>query len=73
MQLGGEAKKVTLNTDLTKYDSRLTNGQVGKTIPNVKLSEWGSMDHFVAVQFECGSRMDIAISSLDFDGKYINK
>lgn len=72
MQIGGNSKEVTLNTDLTKYDSRLTKGQVGKTIPNLKLSMWGSMDTFVAVKFDCGAKMDIAISSLDFDGKYIN-
>ena len=72
MQLGGEPKRVKLNTDLTKYHSKLIVGQEGVTIPNVKLSMWGSMDTFIAVKFDCGAKMDIAIKSLDFDGKYIN-
>lgn len=72
MQLGGSPKKVTLKKDLTKYDSRLTVGQEGVTIPNVKIGMWGSYDHFVAVNFDCGAKMDIAINSLDFDGDYIN-
>ena len=66
MQLGGKPVKVKLITDLTKYDSRCTSGQEGMTLPNVKLSMWGEWDTFVAVQFDNGARMDIAINSLAF-------
>jgi hypothetical protein len=72
MQLGGSPKRVKLNVDLTRYDSRLTKGQEGITIPNTKLSMWGSQDTFVAVKFDCGATLDIVINSLEFDGEYIN-
>jgi len=71
-QLGGNPKRVKLKVDLTRYNNKLTAGQEGITMPNVKLSQWGSMDTFVAVNFDCGVKMDIAINSLEFDGKYIN-
>ena len=72
MQLGGSPKRVKLKTDLTKYDNRLTIGQKGSTIPDVKLSHWGSMDNFVAVNFDCGAKLDIALNSLEYDDEYIN-
>lgn len=72
MQLGGSPKKVKLKVDLTKYDSRLTVGVEGITMPNVKLSMWGEYDRFVAVDFQCGAKMDVTIDSLEFDGNYIN-
>lgn len=72
MQISGSPKKVKLKVDLTKYDNRLNVGQEGMTIPNCKLSSWGSYDTFVAVKFECGAKLDIAINSLEFEGKYIN-
>jgi hypothetical protein len=65
MQYGGEPQKVKLTVDLTKYDSRCVAGSTGKTIPNVKLSEWGGYDHFVAVRFDNGASMDIAYNSLE--------
>jgi hypothetical protein len=72
MQLGGKPKNVKLKVDLTRYDSRLTVGQEGTTIPNRKIGMYGSYDHFVAVKFNCGAVLDIAIKSLEFDGEYIN-
>lgn len=66
MQLGGRPVKVKLRVDLTKYDSRCTEGQEGTTLPNVKMSTWGSFDTFVAVKFDNGAVMDIAINSLEF-------
>ena len=72
MQLGGKSKEVELKVDLTRYDSRLTVGQKGMTIPNKKCGMYGSFDTFVAVRFDCGAVSDIAINSLKFEGKYIN-
>ena len=72
MQLGGTPQQVELNTDLTRYDNRLTVGQKGMTIPNRKIGIYGSYDTFVAVKFDCGAVLDIAINSLEFEGKYIN-
>jgi hypothetical protein len=72
MQLGGSSKEVILNCDLTRYDNRLTKGQKGKTIPDFKCGIWGTQDRFVAVKFDCGATMDILISSLDYEGQYIN-
>jgi hypothetical protein len=72
MQLGGKPKKVKLKVDLTRYDNRLTIGQKGITIPNSKIGMYGSLDTFVAVKFDCGAVLDIAINSLEFKGKYIN-
>jgi len=71
MQLGGRSVRVKLNVDLTKYDTRCVKGQEGITLPNVKLSMWGGFDHFVAVQFDNGAIMDIAISSVEFMGETI--
>jgi hypothetical protein len=61
----GNSRRVKLTCDLTKYDSRLTVGQEGKTIPHTKLSIWGSQDRFVAVDFDCGAKLDILLSGLD--------
>lgn len=55
MQIGGEPHRVKLIVDLTRYDKRLTEGQLGTTMPGVKLSIWGSEDRFVAVRFDCGA------------------
>jgi hypothetical protein len=66
MQLGGKARKVKLNVDLTKYDSRCVEGSTGTTIPNFKVGMWGSYDTFVAVRFDNGAVMDIAYNSLEF-------
>jgi len=66
MQLGGEPKRVKLKVDLTKYDSRCTEGVEGFTIPNYKCGLYGSFDHFTAVRFDSGAVLDIAYNSLDF-------
>jgi hypothetical protein len=66
MQLGGKPKRVKLNVDLTKYDSRCTLGSEGYTMPNVKLGLYGSFDHFMAVKFDNGAKLDIAINSMEF-------
>lgn len=64
-QEGGTPIRVKLITDLTKYDSKLTIGQEGFTVPNEKYSMWGDFDGFVAVNFDCDSKMDIALNSLE--------
>jgi len=65
MQIEGKPVRVKLIKDLTRYDKRLTAGQLGTTIPNVKLSFWGNMDTFVAVEFDCCVQMDIAYKSIE--------
>ena len=64
MQIGGERQRVRLNVDLTRYDARLVVGSMGWTLPDVKLSMWGSQDRFVAVKFDCGASLDILYKSL---------
>jgi hypothetical protein len=64
MQIGGESYRVELIEDLTRYDKRLIKGQLGMTMPGVKLSVWGSSDRFVAVRFDCGAELDILFQSL---------
>jgi len=68
----GEPKRVKLKVDLTKYDDRLIVGQEGYTIPWANISMYGKFDTFVAVKFDCGAKLDVAINSLEFEGKYIN-
>lgn len=66
MQIAGKPERVRLNCDLTRYNSKLLKGQIGYTMPNVKLSMWGSSDRFVAVKFDCGVSLDTLYKSLDF-------
>lgn len=66
MEMSKNPRKVILNVDLTKYDSRCTKDSKGSTMPMVKLSSFGSFDHFVAVKFESGAQLDVAINSLTF-------
>ena len=66
MQIGGKARKVKLNADLTKYDSRCVEGSTGTTIPNYKVGIWGGTDRFVAVRFDNGAVLDILYNSLEF-------
>jgi len=67
MQEGGTKERVTLKVDLTKYNDKCVSGSKGWTIPNVKLSNFGSFDDFVAVEFDNGAKMDIAYSSLEIE------
>ena len=64
MQMGGEPRRVRLTVDLTRYDARLVFGSLGRTMPSVKLSIWGSQDRFVAVRFDNGAQLDILRKSL---------
>lgn len=50
MQIAGKPVRVKLKADLTRYDARLKIGELGWTIPNVKLGIYGSMDSVVAVK-----------------------
>lgn len=63
MQIAGKPERMRLIVDLTRYDRRLTVGQLGTTMPNVKLSIWG--DRFVAIRFDCGAELDILYKSLE--------
>lgn len=66
MEYSPTPRKVRLSKDLTKYDSRCTEGIIGYTIPMVKLSQWGGSDNFVAVKFDNGAKLDVATNSLTF-------
>ena len=64
MQIAGSPKRVKLKVDLTKYDNKCKVGSLGYTIPDVKLSIWGSQDRFVAVRFDNGAQLDVLWNSL---------
>ena len=65
MQIAGEPKRVKLKVDLTKYNSKCKIDSLGYTIPNTKLSMWGSQDRFVAVNFDNGAQLDVLWESLE--------
>jgi len=65
MQIAGNPIRVKLKVDLTRYDSRCKIGSYGYTIPNLKLSIWGSQDRFVAVKFDNGAKLDVLWESLE--------
>lgn len=56
--------RVKLLVDLTRYDSRLTGGQLGTTNMRDR-SGWSAMDRFVKVRFDCGAYLDILWRSLE--------
>jgi len=72
MQLGGKPVRVRLKEDLTKYDERCKIGELGWTMPDVKLSIWGSYDRFVAVKFDNGAKLDVLLKSLEYDTTQMN-
>jgi len=65
MQHGGEPIRMRLKKDLTRYHASAKVGALCTTMPSVKLSIWGSEDHFVAVRFDEGGSMDIAYNGLE--------
>ena len=65
MQIAGKPVRVKLKADLTKYDSRCKIGELGWTIPNIKLSSYGWSDAVTAVQFDNGARLDVFYRSLE--------
>lgn len=65
MQIAGEPKRVRLKVDLTKYDSRCKISSLGYTMPDMKLSIWGSQDRFVAVRFDNGAQLDVLWNNLE--------
>lgn len=65
MQIAGKSLRVKLKVDLTKYDNRCKVGSLGYTIPDIKLSIWGSQDRFVAVKFDNGAQLDVLWNSLE--------
>lgn len=56
--------RVRLNTDLTKYDNRLTIGIEGYAISNSRMG-----DRFVIVKFDTGACIDVLWDSLDIIDK----
>ena len=64
MQLGGQPKRMILTVDLTKYHPSAKEGARCITIPDVKLSMWGTYDRFVAVGFDEGGSLDVLWSGL---------
>jgi len=65
MQIAGDPVRVKLINDLTRYDPRCKVGELGWTMPNVKLGLYGSMDSVVAIQFDNGAVMDVFYRSLE--------
>ncbi len=65
MQISGERERVKLKVNLEKYGKGLVIGLMGWTIPNIKLSMWGSSDRFVAVKFDNEIKLDVLYSSLE--------
>jgi hypothetical protein len=65
MQIAGKKERVKLIVDLTRYNSNCKIGELGWTMPNVKLSMWGSEDRFVAVRFDNGAMLDVLYKSLE--------
>ena len=66
MQISGNPKRVKLIVDLTRYNPKLKIGELGWTIPNVKITVWGSQDRFVAVNFDNGFLTDVLYKSIEF-------
>jgi len=73
MQISGKPIRVKLKVDLTKYNPDCKIGSLGYTIPDVKLSIWGSQDRFVAVKFDNGFRLDVLWNSLEIIDKVKEK
>jgi len=65
VQIEGKPMRVKLRADLTKYDKRCKSGELGWTMPNAKLTVWGSQDRFVAVQFDNGAKLDTLWKGLE--------
>ncbi|MDO8528430.1 MAG: hypothetical protein Q7S06_00890 [Nanoarchaeota archaeon] len=65
MQIAGKPLRVKLKVDLTKYDNRCKVSSIGYTIPDIKLSIWGTQDRFVAVRFDTGAQLDVLWDSLE--------
>lgn len=65
MQLGGEPKRMKLNVDLSSYHHNAKKGALCTTIPDCKLSVWGSQDRFVAVKFDDGGQLDVLWEGLE--------
>jgi len=66
MQIEGIPKRVRLKVNLERYGKGLAENALGWTIPNTKISIWGSFDRFVAVKFDNGIRIDVLYKSLEF-------
>lgn len=58
-------KEIMLKVNLEKYGEALVEGVLGWTIPNTKLSMWGSQDRFVAVKFDNGASLDLLWKNLE--------
>lgn len=65
MQIGGKSIRVKLIIDLTKYHSECIIGMLGWSIPDYKVSYFGSQDRFVAVKFDNGIILDVLWKSLE--------
>lgn len=65
MQNGGKPERVRLIVNLERYGKGLIENSLGWTIPDTKLSIWGSSDRFVAVKFDNGISLDIVSKNLE--------
>jgi hypothetical protein len=65
MQLAGDPVRVKLTYNLTRYDSRCIVGELGWTIPNVKLGLYGGLDAVVAIRFDNRAKLDVFYRNLE--------
>jgi hypothetical protein len=71
MQIAGNPERVKLKVDLTRYNKKCKIGELGWTMPNIKLSIWGSQDRFVAVRFDNGAELDVLWDGLEKIHKHL--
>jgi hypothetical protein len=58
-------ERVKLKVDLTRYNLKCKVGELGWTMPGVKLSMWDSQDRFAAVHFDNGAEFSMAYDCLE--------
>jgi len=58
-------ERVRLKVDLTRYNPKCKVGELGWTMPGVKLSMWDSQDRFAAVAFDNGAQLSVAYEGLE--------
>jgi hypothetical protein len=62
----GKDTRIRLLKDLTRYHPGLTVGVEGTLMYKARVGDFGGLDRFGAVRFDCGAYLDIVIDSLEF-------
>jgi len=65
MQKSGEPVRIKLTQDLTRYHPKLMVGEMGWTMPDEAVGDWGEHDTFVAVKFDNGLKWDLLWKGLE--------